>query len=74
MTFSSLANVGTSGSATRCRSARVRDAFEDRMADGTNMGFRRTDALLGVVILTDENDCCTSSRSPRLWPVAVLDR
>jgi len=27
------------------------------MTDGTNMGFRRSDALLGVVILTDENDC-----------------
>ena len=27
------------------------------MMDGTNMGFRRNDALLGIVILTDENDC-----------------
>jgi hypothetical protein len=27
------------------------------MADGTNTGFRRTDALLGVVFLTDEEDC-----------------
>ena len=27
------------------------------MADGTNMGFRRTDALLAVVFLTDEEDC-----------------
>ena len=35
----------------------VRDAFEDRMQDNTNMGFRRSDALLGIVILTDENDC-----------------
>jgi hypothetical protein len=27
------------------------------MQDGTNMGFHRPDALLGIVILTDENDC-----------------
>ena len=57
MTFSCLANVGTSGPSDEMPLAAVRDAFEDRMMDGTNMGFRRSDALLGVVILTDENDC-----------------
>ena len=41
----------------------VRAAFEERMTDNTNMGFRRTDALLGVVILTDENDCSYEQRS-----------
>ena len=56
-TFSTLANVGTSGSADEMPLGAVRDAFEERMADGTNMGFRRPDALLGIVILTDENDC-----------------
>ena len=56
-TFSTLANVGTSGSGDEMPLGAIRDAFEDRMADGTNMGFRRTDALLGVVVLTDENDC-----------------
>ena len=56
-TFSTLANVGTSGSGDEMPLGAIRDAFEDRMADGTNTGFRRTDALLGVVVLTDENDC-----------------
>jgi hypothetical protein len=56
-TFSTLANVGTGGSSDEMPLGAIRDAFEDRMQDGTNMGFRRGDALLGVVILTDENDC-----------------
>jgi hypothetical protein len=56
-TFSTLANVGTDGSGTEMPLGAIRDAFEDRMQDGTNMGFRRSDALLGIVILTDENDC-----------------
>jgi hypothetical protein len=56
-TFSTLANVGTGGSSDEMPLGAVRDAFEDRMTDGTNMGFRRQDALLGIVILTDENDC-----------------
>jgi hypothetical protein len=57
MTFSTLANVGTSGSGDEMPLGAMRDAFEDRMQDGTNMGFRRPNSLLGVVILTDENDC-----------------
>lgn len=56
-TFACVANVGTGGSADEMPLGAVRDAFEDRMQDGTNMGFHRPDALLGVVILTDENDC-----------------
>jgi len=56
-TFSTLANVGTGGSGDEMPLGGMRDAFEDRMADGTNMGFHRPNALLGVVILTDENDC-----------------
>ncbi|HEY5920721.1 MAG TPA: vWA domain-containing protein [Kofleriaceae bacterium] len=57
MTFSTLANVGTGGSGDEMPLGAMRDAFEDRMTDGTNMGFRRPNALLGVVMLTDENDC-----------------
>ena len=56
-TFSTLANVGTGGSGDEMPLGAMRDAFEDRMQDGTNVGFRRPNALLGVVILTDENDC-----------------
>ena len=56
-TFSCVANVGTSGNADEMPLGAMRDAFEDRMSDGTNAGFRRTDSLLGVVFLTDEEDC-----------------
>jgi hypothetical protein len=56
-TFACAANVGTSGSSDEMPLGAIRDAFEDRMSDSTNMGFRRADALLGVVVLTDENDC-----------------
>jgi hypothetical protein len=57
MTFSCLANVGTGGPGDEMPLSAMRDAFEERIADGTNVGFHRPDALLGVVILTDEEDC-----------------
>ncbi len=56
-TFSSLANVGVGGPSREMPLAAIRDAFEDRIADGTNVGFHRPEALLAVVILTDEDDC-----------------
>jgi hypothetical protein len=56
-TFSQLANVGTGGSSDEMPLGAMRDAFEDRMNDGTNTGFHRPEALLAVVILTDEDDC-----------------
>ena len=55
--FACAANVGTSGSSDEMPLGAIRDAFEDRMTDGTNMGFRRPDELLGVVVITYENDC-----------------
>lgn len=56
-TFACVANVGTSGPSDEMPLAAMRMALEDRMQDGTNAGFHRDDALLGVVFLTDENDC-----------------
>jgi hypothetical protein len=50
------ANVGTSGPGTEMPMRAVKMALSDRMMDGTNTGFLRDDALLGVVILTDEDD------------------
>lgn len=87
MTFSCVANVGTNGNADEMPLGGMRDAFEDRMADNTNAGFRRTDALLGVVLLTDEEDCsyeqsvnlsfgqslCDSQMEPAANYVAFLD-
>jgi hypothetical protein len=56
-TFSCLANVGTGGPSDEMPLSAMRDAFEERMTDGTNTGFHRPDALLGIVFLTDEEDC-----------------
>jgi hypothetical protein len=55
--FACAANVGTSGPGDEMPLAAMRAAFEERIADGTNGGFRRQDALLAIIILTDENDC-----------------
>ncbi len=85
--FACAANVGTSGPSDEMPLAAIRAAFEDRIADGTNAGFRRPDALLAVVVLTDENDCsyeqpvtlgfaeslCDSQMEPPTNYVAFLD-
>ncbi|MDB4962346.1 MAG: putative lipoprotein [Myxococcales bacterium] len=87
-TFSCVANVGTGGNSDEMPLGGMRDAFEDRMADQTNAGFRRTDALLGVVFLTDEEDCsyeqsvtlsfaqglCDAQMEPATNYVAFLDQ
>lgn len=56
-TFSCVANVGTGGPSDEMPLSAMRDAFEERITDGTNVGFHRPDALLGIVFLTDEEDC-----------------
>jgi len=56
-TFACVANLGTSGPADEMPLAAMRMAFDDRMLDATNAGWRRDDALLAIVMLTDENDC-----------------
>jgi hypothetical protein len=56
-TFACAAQVGTSGPSKEMPLAVIKQAFSERMADNTNTGFRRDDALLGIVILTDEDDC-----------------
>lgn len=56
-TFECVAKVGTSGPSDEMPLGAMRRAFSDRISDGTNVGFLRPDALLGIVILTDENDC-----------------
>jgi len=55
--FACATNVGTSGPGDEMPLAAMRTALEERIADGTNAGFRRQDALLAIVFLTDENDC-----------------
>ncbi len=52
-TLASAANVGTSGPGLEMQLR----AMELAIQPGTNPGFVRTDALLGIIILTDEDDC-----------------
>ena len=56
-TFACASQVGYSGPNDEMPLAAMRAAFDDRISDGTNLGFLREDALLGVVFLTDEDDC-----------------
>lgn len=52
-TFACAAKVGTSGPAIEMPLR----AAELAVQDGVNPGFVREDALLGVVVITDEDDC-----------------
>lgn len=55
--FSCITNVGTGGPGLEMPLEALRLAVTDRMSDGSNKGFLRDDALLAIVILTDEDDC-----------------
>ncbi len=59
-TFSCLADVGTGGSSLEMPLYVSELALGDRVADGTNADFFRDDALLAIVMLTDEEDCSRS--------------
>lgn len=56
-TFSCAAQVGDQGPGLEMPLAVIKQAFSERVADGTNAAFRRDDALLAIVVLTDEDDC-----------------
>jgi hypothetical protein len=56
-TFGCAARLGTEGPGIEMPLYAIELALGDRVADGTNAGFLRDDALLAIVILTDENDC-----------------
>ncbi len=59
--FSCAAKAGTSGSPFEMPLQAAKMALVDRMAgpNASNAGFLREDALLAIVLLTDENDCST---------------
>lgn len=80
-TFECRAKVGTSGPSIEMPLYALKLAFNERMADGTNAGFLRDDALLAIIILTDEDDCSREDNNftiaddscltmPNLHPVA----
>ena len=56
-TFDCAAEIGDSGPVIEMPLSVVKMALSDRISDGTNAGFLRDDALLALVILTDEDDC-----------------
>jgi hypothetical protein len=55
--FACRAKVGTGGPTWEMPMITTMQALKERMMDGTNTGFLRSDALLAVVIVTDEDDC-----------------
>ncbi len=55
--FSCIASVGTGGPSDEMPLEGARLAVTERMADSSNAGFLRSEALLALVILTDEEDC-----------------
>ena len=66
--FSCAAQVGDDGPTMEMPLRAMHLALSDRIADGTNAGFRRPDALLAVVMLTDEDDCSYVNDSVMVHP------
>ena len=56
-TLTCRADVGTSGPSFEMPMLTTMMSLKDRITDGTNAGFLRDDALLAIVIITDEDDC-----------------
>ena len=56
-TFSCAAKVGTGGPSIEMPLYTAELALTERMSDGANQGFLREDALLAMVVLSDEDDC-----------------
>jgi hypothetical protein len=52
--------VGISGSAKEQPFRAVQLGLTDRLADGVNSGFLRPGARLGLIVVTDEDDCSES--------------
>jgi hypothetical protein len=55
--FACIAKVGTTGPSIEMPLESMKLALVDRIADGSNGTFLRTDALLSVIVVTDADDC-----------------
>jgi len=62
-TLGCRANVGTGGASYEMPLLMAKHALSERVTDGKNSGFLRDDALLGVVMLTDEDDGSSTQNS-----------
>ena len=54
--LSCRAKVGTSGASQEMPLLMAKRAVSDRITDGANVGFLRSDALLAVIMISDEDD------------------
>jgi hypothetical protein len=59
-TLACRANVGTMGPSIEMPMLMSKWSLSERVADQTNAGFMRDDALLGIIMLTDEDDSSTT--------------
>lgn len=59
-TLACRANVGTGGPSIEMPLLMSKWALAERVQDQTNAGFLRDDALLAIVVLTDEDDASTT--------------
>jgi hypothetical protein len=73
MQFSCVANVGTDGSGQEQPLNGAKLALTDRITDGKNKGFMRDDALLAIVMLTDEDDQSGDPKNAGSSPLPVAD-
>lgn len=67
-TLGCRANVGTGGTSYEMPLLMTKHALGEQVAAGTNAGFLRDDALLGVVMLTDEDDSSSSQNMIAIDP------
>jgi hypothetical protein len=64
------ASVGTGGPSYEMPLLMAKWALDKRVADGTNAGFVRPDALLAIVMLTDEDDASTEKNNFVVTPTS----
>jgi len=67
-TLACRANVGTGGPSYEMPLLMSKWALSDRIMDNTNAGFLRDDALLAIVIITDEDDDSTDTNN---WTIGI---
>ena len=65
------ADVGTMGSGLEMPLLMVKHALTDRVTDGTNAGFLRDDALLAVMMVTDEDDGSSTHGASAADPIVM---
>ena len=61
--FACAANVGLDGPPLEMPLWATQLALGERVDDGTNEGFLRDDALLGIIVISDEDDCSRTDRN-----------